>query len=77
MDEVFDDPQVRHLGMAAPVHHPVRGETRLVAQAVRLSRTPPSIYVSAPDAGADSDAILAEHGLTPDEIAALRDRNVI
>jgi crotonobetainyl-CoA:carnitine CoA-transferase CaiB-like acyl-CoA transferase len=40
MDEVFDDPQVEHLGMAQPVDHPLRGEVRLVAQPVDLSRTP-------------------------------------
>lgn len=77
MDEVFADPQVQHLGMATPVYHPVRGETNLVAQPVKLSRTPASIYVSAPDAGEHSDAILTEVGLSLDEIAALRDRNVI
>ncbi|MHA7875261.1 CaiB/BaiF CoA transferase family protein [Roseivivax sp.] len=77
MDEVFADPQVNHLGIAAPVHHHARGETRLVGQPVTLSRTPASIYMSAPDAGAHSEAILAEAGLSPEEIAALRARNVI
>ncbi|TFL16527.1 CaiB/BaiF CoA transferase family protein [Jannaschia formosa] len=77
MDEVFADAQVRHLGMAAAVQHPVRGETRLVAQPVHLSRTPAAIHVSAPDAGAHSDAILADLGLSEDEIAALRDKAVI
>ncbi|MGB3553287.1 MAG: CaiB/BaiF CoA-transferase family protein [Jannaschia sp.] len=77
MDEVFADPQVRHLGMAVPVSHPVRGETRLVAQPVHLSRTPASIHAPAPDAGQHSDAILAELGLSEDEIAALHDKAVI
>jgi crotonobetainyl-CoA:carnitine CoA-transferase CaiB-like acyl-CoA transferase len=77
MDEVFADPQVQHLGMAAPVHHPVRGETRLVATPITLSRTPASVYLSAPDAGEHSDAILADLGLSPEEIGALRDRKVI
>ncbi|MCE8009659.1 CoA transferase [Aestuariivita sp.] len=77
MDEVFADPQVRHLGMAAPVHHHARGETRLVAQPVKLSRTPATIYASAPDAGAQSDAILTDVGLSQAEIADFRARNVI
>lgn len=77
MDEVFADPQVEHLGMAAAIDHPLRGETKLVAQPVKLSRTPASIYVSAPDAGEHSDAILAEAGLSAREIADLRARNVI
>ena len=77
MDEVFADPQVQHLGTAAAVDHPVRGETQLVAQPVKLSRTPASIYVSAPDAGEHSNTILAEIGLSEGEIADLRTRNVI
>ncbi|MEC7256997.1 MAG: CaiB/BaiF CoA-transferase family protein [Pseudomonadota bacterium] len=77
MDEVFADPQVRHLGMAAAVDHPVRGETKLVAQPVKLSRTPASVYVSAPDAGQHSDEILREVGLSEDEISDLRARSVV
>lgn len=77
MDEVFADPQVQHLGMAAPIHHTARGETRLVAQPITLSRTPASVYVSAPDAGEHTDTILSEVGLTPNEIAALREKSVI
>lgn len=77
MDEVFADPQVQHLRMAAPVDHPIRGATRVVAQPVTLSRTPASVYVCAPDAGVHSDAILGDLGLDAEEIAALRSRNVI
>ena len=77
MDEVFADPQVQHLDMAVPIHHHARGETRLVAQPVKLSRTPASVYVSAPDAGEHSDEILTEAGLSVAEIRDLRARNVI
>src|SRR5271169_882523 len=40
MDEVFADPQVKHLGIAQKVHHPKLGDIELVGQAVTLSRTP-------------------------------------
>ena len=30
LDEVFADPQVEHLGIAAPLHHPRRGNIRVV-----------------------------------------------
>ncbi len=40
MDEVFADPQVQHLGMAAPVHHGALGDIAVVNQPVKLSRTP-------------------------------------
>ncbi|MEM1076997.1 MAG: CaiB/BaiF CoA-transferase family protein [Pseudomonadota bacterium] len=77
MDEVFADPQVQHLGMAAPVVHPVRGETKLVAQPVTLSRTPAAVTTSAPDAGAHTDEILGEYGLSAAEIADLRACNAV
>ena len=77
MDEVFADPQVRHLGIAQTVHHPLRGDIALVGQPVGLSRTPASIRTAIPDKGEHSDAVLAEAGLRGDEIAALRQQGVI
>ncbi|WP_102107762.1 CaiB/BaiF CoA transferase family protein [Oceaniglobus roseus] len=72
MDQVFDDPQVRHLNMAQGVRHPARGEVRLVAQPVDLSRTPAALRTPVPEAGEHTAAVLAEYGLAPDEIAGLR-----
>ena len=77
MNEVFDDPQVRHLGMAAPVHHPSLGDIQLVAQGVKLSRTPSRMERAAPERGEDTDAVLRDLGFDEDQIAALRQRNVI
>ncbi len=72
MNEVFDDPQVDHLGMAQPVTHPVRGEVRLVAQPVDLSRTPAAIVTASPDAGEHTENVLSEYGITAERIAELR-----
>ena len=77
MDEVFADPQVRHLGMAAPVIHPTRGEIELVAQPVRLSRTPPGISRPGPETGEHTDEILGALGLSAEEIARLRAARVV
>ncbi len=77
MDEVFADPQVAHLGMAAETTHPRRGKTRVVAEPVVLSRTPAQIRSPLPEAGADSDEILGEAGYDAAEISRLRRDKII
>jgi len=77
VDEMFDDPQVRHTGIVQSVDHHARGKTQLVGQPVTLSRTPAAVETSAPDAGEHSDEILADLGLSAAEIAALREAGVI
>jgi crotonobetainyl-CoA:carnitine CoA-transferase CaiB-like acyl-CoA transferase len=73
VDQVFDDPQVRHLGMAWPVNLPGRGDVALVRTPFRLSGhpedTPPR---PAPHQGDQTDAILHELGYDDARIAALR-----
>ena len=72
IDEVFDDPQVQHLGMAAPVTHPELGDIELVGQPVRLSNAPADIRTATPDLGEHNDEVLAEVGYSPEEIRQLR-----
>jgi crotonobetainyl-CoA:carnitine CoA-transferase CaiB-like acyl-CoA transferase len=77
IDQTFADPQVRHLGIAQPVEHPVLGRLELVGQAVHLSRTPAQLRCATPELGADTDAILSEIGYDSAAIADLRKRSVI
>jgi crotonobetainyl-CoA:carnitine CoA-transferase CaiB-like acyl-CoA transferase len=72
MDDVFADPQVQHLAMTAPVDHQALGSLSLVRNAVRMTGTAPTVRTPAPGAGADTETVLAEVGLTADEIAELR-----
>ncbi len=62
MDQVFADPQVKHLNMATPVDHPRMGTFDVVNQAIKLSRTPSSVRTATPEQGEHTDAILAELG---------------
>ncbi len=72
MDEVFADPQVAHLDIAQPVDHPRRGRLNLVGQPLDIGDSRAAPRAAAPDYGADTDAVLAELGLAPGEIAELR-----
>jgi formyl-CoA transferase len=77
-DQVFADPQVRHLGVAAEVNHPRLGRFRIVNQAARLSRTPSSMKTATPDIGQHTDEVLGELlGMRPADLARLRGEGVI
>jgi formyl-CoA transferase len=77
IDQVFADPQIRHLGMAQPVRSHERGDTELVGQPIVMSRTPSRITAPPPLMGEHTDAILADLGYDEAKIAALRDSGVI
>ncbi len=72
MNEVFEDPQVQHVGIAQSVMHPQRGEVQLVGQPVDLSRTPASLRTPTPEAGEHTDEVLSDYGIDADRISALR-----
>ena len=77
LDQTFADPQVAHLGMAAPVDHPSRGRIDLVGQPVRFHRTPWQLRSASPEMGEHTDAILAGLGYSESDIAGLRERAVV
>jgi crotonobetainyl-CoA:carnitine CoA-transferase CaiB-like acyl-CoA transferase len=62
MNEVFADPQVKHLGIAQPVDHPTLGRIDLIGQAVTLSRTPSQLRSATPERGEHTDEVLRELG---------------
>ena len=77
IDEVFDDPQVKHLGMAAPSTHPELGDIDLVAQPVKLSGVPFEVRRPTPALGEHTDELLAEAGYSAAEIEALREAGAV
>ena len=77
MNEVFADPQVRHLNITRHVQHKVLGDVEVVGQAIELSRTPWSVRTATPEPGEHTDEVLRELGYGAAEIAGLRERKVI
>jgi crotonobetainyl-CoA:carnitine CoA-transferase CaiB-like acyl-CoA transferase len=75
--EVFDDPQVRHLGLPIELHHPKKGAVRLSGSAVTLRETPVSYASAPPMLGEHTEEILRAAGYSADEIARLAQAQVI
>ena len=75
--ETFADPQVQHLKIAQPVEHALLGQLTLLGQPIKLSSTEFNITRASPEQGEHSMEILAEFGLSPDEIATLRAQGVV
>lgn len=78
LDQVFDNPQIKHRGMVAAVDHPLAGSVDLVANPIRFSETPIGYERAPPVLGADTDALLARLlGLDEAAIADLRAKGVV
>ncbi len=77
IDQMFADPQVKHVGMAVPIKHPTRGDVAIVNQAVALSRTPCVLDRPTPALGEHTEEVLGELGYAAGAIAKLRRDKVI
>jgi crotonobetainyl-CoA:carnitine CoA-transferase CaiB-like acyl-CoA transferase len=77
MDEVFQDRQVQHLGMAAPVPHATLGDVHVVNQPVKLSRTPSRMVKPTPEKGEHTDEVLREYGFGEKDIEELRRGGIV
>lgn len=73
IDQVFADPQVKHLGVAWPMQHAELGDVALVGQPMRFSRYPRDLPPQpAPLQGANTDDILRELGYSAAQVDELR-----
>jgi crotonobetainyl-CoA:carnitine CoA-transferase CaiB-like acyl-CoA transferase len=79
IDQMFDDPQVKHVGIAQKVKAKAKDKTplTLIGQPFSLSRTPSKLVAPPPDRGQHTNAVLKEFGFTAKQIAALRQADAI
>jgi crotonobetainyl-CoA:carnitine CoA-transferase CaiB-like acyl-CoA transferase len=77
VQEVFDDPQVRRLGLPIELHHPEKGTVRLSGSAVTLQKTPVTYASAPPTLGEHTQEILRDAGYSSDDIARLAQARVI
>ena len=75
--DLVEDEHVRATVMLTPVDDPALGEVLQHNVMWRMSETPGAIRFPGRPLGADTDAVLTELGMTPDEIQQLRDQEVI
>ncbi len=75
--EVFEDPQVRFLGLVAAMEQPGAGRVRILGFPGRASGTPPRIDRPAPLLGQHTAEVLGELGLSREEIDRLVTAGVV
>jgi crotonobetainyl-CoA:carnitine CoA-transferase CaiB-like acyl-CoA transferase len=72
IDQTFADPQVRHLGIAAPVAHPTKGEYKIVGSPINMHDTSKKIRRPTPERGEHTDEVLRAFGYTDAQVQELR-----
>ena len=71
-EDMADDPQVEAVGLMIDIEHELTGPERMVGSPVKMRHHPTGSTRPAPPLGRHSDEILAEAGLSAEEIAGLR-----
>ena len=77
IDKVFEDPQVKHLGIAQSVETIPFGVTELVGQPFDLSRTPSSLKQRPPEKGEQNSDVLSELGFSDKELNDFKNQEII
>ena len=77
LDEVFEDPQVKHLDQIMELEHPKHGTIHTVRSGVNLSDTPFQVSALPPELGEHTAEILGELGLSQERIDQLAEAGTI
>ena len=77
IDKVFDDPQVKHLGITQSIDTIPFGQTQLVGQPFNLSRSPSIMKQRPPEKGEHNEDVLLDLGYSSEELDELKSKNII
>ena len=79
LDQVFADPHVKAREMVVEMEHPAMGSKpiKLIANPIKLSKTPPTYRQPPPLLGQHTDEILSEAGLSSDEVTKLKEDGTV
>jgi crotonobetainyl-CoA:carnitine CoA-transferase CaiB-like acyl-CoA transferase len=77
LESIFEDPHLLATGFFQAEDHPTEGRLTRMAAPARFSATPGGERGPAPRLGGDSAAILAEAGVSAEEIQSLRDQGAL
>ncbi len=75
--EVFEDEQVKHLGVVSSLERADGKKTHYITQPVTLQRTPAQVVAPAPAWGEHTDEVLKEVGYSPAEIQQFHDDHCV
>jgi len=70
LQEVYDDPQVRHNNMFLEIEHPAAGKIKVINNPFKMQQMSPEEWTAPPEFGADTREILAENGYSEEAIDA-------
>lgn len=77
IEEMLEDPQIKHNGMIEERVHPAAGRMRQTRGAARFSATPTEQIRLAPELGENTDEVLGRLGYDESQLAELRAAGVI
>ncbi|MCC7087550.1 MAG: CoA transferase [Chloroflexi bacterium] len=77
IEELFNHPQTLANGLQVELDHPLLGSLKMVGPAFQMSGTPLKVEVPSPMLGEHNDQVLAEAGLSGEQIEQLRAAGVV
>jgi len=77
IDQVFADPQVKHLGLSTPMKNGKKGTVNVVGSPINMEGLPKDIRIPTGEAGQHTDEVLKSVGYTDAQLKEMRTSGVI